>query len=446
MRMTARNSLVLATGFVFATLLLWPVVIFGQETPPPVHPESATQASPETEAGDLFSLKRLTGDWGGLRTDLEDTGISFSLTWQGIWQGNTRGGLETKNGNDFSNTYNLSLELDFGKMGLLPGASFFMEAQGTSGAEINDFDRAKIGGLSPTNANAGAEDPIFVNKYWYRQRLLDDRIEVRLGVIESFTDLIDVNNIAGSDDDQFLNSSLVGNPTIPHTIGMGAYLNVWPTDWLYARAMIADPAYRPGRTGFDTGFHGDDRVRTFWELGYVPQFEGANGTLGGHYRFGGWYHPRAKTIFRRTFGGLREPQSRSGDAGFFMNFDQFVWKENANENDKQGLSLFGRYGYAHGSVNRIEHFWSLGGQYVGLIPDRDDDVLGFGFAQAIQSRQFRHAIRPKADQETVFELYYGYHLTPWCVISPDLQLVLDPGGDTDDRDTFIVGLRVRIWF
>ncbi|MCH7839835.1 MAG: carbohydrate porin, partial [Planctomycetes bacterium] len=114
--------------------------------------------------------------------------------------------------------------------------------------------------------------------------------------------------------------------------------------------------------------------------------------------------------------------------------------------DKQGLSLFGRYGFAHGDVNRIENFWSLGGQYVGFVPGRDEDTLGFGFAQAIQSSEFHDAIRPRADRETVYEVYYAYRATPWCVITPDLQFIANPGGDKDDRDAFVAGVRVRLWF
>ena len=126
--------------------------------------------------------------------------------------------------------------------------------------------------------------------------------------------------------------------------------------------------------------------------------------------------------------------------------DQLIWKENGEPSDSQGLSVFGRYGYARDDVNRINHFWSFGGQCTGLIAGRDQDRLGFGFAQAIQSDQFKDEIRPRADRETVYELYYAYQVTPWCVITPDLQFITNPGGDKDDRDAFVAGLRLRIWF
>ena len=123
-----------------------------------------------------------------------------------------------------------------------------------------------------------------------------------------------------------------------------------------------------------------------------------------------------------------------------------MWKENDKPGDQQGMALFGRYGYAHGDVNRIEHFWATGGQYVGLIPTRNKDTLGFAVGQGIISKDLRGSTRPMADRETVYEWYYAIHLTPWCVVTPDLQVVTNPGGDKDDRDAVVGGLRVRITF
>ena len=73
-------------------------------------------------------------------------------------------------------------------------------------------------------------------------------------------------------------------------------------------------------------------------------------------------------------------------------------------------------------------------------------MLAFAVAQTILSKQFRSESHVGADRETVYELYYAYHATPWLVISPDFQVVTNPGGDKDDRDTFIGGLRMRIIF
>ena len=437
---------------VFETVVLLAVIL--PSAPLAAQPSSDVAAEtvqteatiPEAEASDLWGRKLITGDWDGARTAMEDWGLTLSLSYQHVYQVNMHGGLQTSNGHDIGGSYILGLELDFEKLFELQGGSFFMETKGTYGGDSNDFDARKVGGLFKTNQIADTDEWIFVNKWWYRQRLHDDRVEIRLGVIESFKDLIDTNTIAGSDEDQFTNRMLVGNPTIPHTNALGAYLNVWPTDWLYVRAMVVDPERTARTTGFDTGLHGSANVRTFGELGLVPEIDSPNGKLLGHYRFGTWYDPVEKSEFRNTFGGLLATQTATGDWGFYFGFDQVCWKENPDPSDHQGLSIFARYGYAHDDVNRFEQFWSLGGQITGLVEGRDDDRLGLGFAQAIQSDEYKDAINPRANRETVYELYYAYQLTPWCVITPDLQFITNPGGDKDDDDAFVAGVRVRLWF
>ena len=44
------------------------------------------------------------------------------------------------------------------------------------------------------------------------------------------------------------------------------------------------------------------------------------------------------------------------------------------------------------------------------------------------------------------ELYYDIEVTPWLHITPDLQVIVDPGG-SDARDVAIVcGIRTRMSF
>ena len=39
-----------------------------------------------------------------------------------------------------------------------------------------------------------------------------------------------------------------------------------------------------------------------------------------------------------------------------------------------------------------------------------------------------------------------YYLTPWFIISPDLQVLTHTGGDKDDPSTIIGGVRIRVIF
>jgi porin len=103
-----------------------------------------------------------------------------------------------------------------------------------------------------------------------------------------------------------------------------------------------------------------------------------------------------------------------------------------------------RYGHACAEeVQKVEHFWSAGAQYTGLLPGRDKDVLGLGTAQGILSDDYR-IVEPDADRETVYELYYSIHLTPWLIVSPDFQYITNAGGDKSDPQAMVAGLRFKM--
>ena len=112
----------------------------GTQPQPAPTAESATATTPsEPKPFDLWTAKRLTGDWAGVRTDLEDIGITLQLTYQQQFMVNTLGGLETKNGHDFAGSYDGTLLLNFGKMKLIPGGEFFFRYKGTWGGDRSDF-------------------------------------------------------------------------------------------------------------------------------------------------------------------------------------------------------------------------------------------------------------------------------------------------------------------
>jgi porin len=118
-----------------------------------------------------------------------------------------------------------------------------------------------------------------------------------------------------------------------------------------------------------------------------------------------------------------------------------VLKENAGAEDGRGLSLFGRFGCADDDVNPIRAFRSEGAQYQGLIPTRDDDILGFGVAQG----GLAEGAGFSAAHETVMEMYYKAAITPWLSVSASIQYVFHPGGDSGD-DAVVPGLRVQSTF
>ena len=418
-----------------------------QDTPPaqpPATPATQPEAKPaEPQPFDLWTSKRATGDWGGVRTWMDNTGIDFSMVYTPVFQNNFYGGNETHNAQEFTGDLRINLNLDFEKMKLIPGGFFFIRGKSSYNTGLG----RDVGSISATSWGITAgDDEFFLDKWWYGQRFLDKKIELRFGKLLSPVDLIDTNAYAGNPWDQFMNSVLNQNPTVPHRKSLGAYLKIKPTDWFYfSTAAIDADEPNPNRCwATDVGLHGGAHYVGYWEFGLTPTFQSAKGPMPGNYRFGFHCDPRPLPVYMPATVPAIYRRSHADDMGMYLSFDQLMWKENSDPKDKQGFGAFFRYGMAHQDINRIAQFWSVGAQYQGLIPTRDKDVLAFGVGDSLLSHTLRHKVNPLADRETVYELYYAIQITPWLIVYPDLQLIVNPGGNQDAHDALVGGVKVKL--
>ncbi len=411
-----------------------------QSPPPEKQPTAPVAEKPAAKTDDFWTRKTLTGDWGGARKEMEDKGITLQLYYNQQFQQNFKGGLDTHNGHRLSGSYDLNVLLDFEKMGFMDNAGFFLRA--AKGTWSDGINPNKVGALNNVNQDAGDDHPIFVNKWWFWKKFADDKVELRLGLLQTNKDLFDVSPYANHEDKDFINRGSIRNATIPHRNGIGVFLKVQPVEWLYTQFATLDAQFQARTTGFNSAFHDEPWFMVYSETGVTPKWKSAKGPMPGNVRVGVWYDPVPKTKFEDT--GAAE--AKTGDVGYYFGADQLVWKECEGEKDTQGLGLFARYGHAHADRNRITDYWSVGASYRGLIPERDNDVTGLAISQSILSDRYGDERHPRADRETAYEVYYAYQATPWCIISPHFQVITNPGGDQDDRDAIVGGVRVRITF
>lgn len=397
----------------------------------------------ERQPYNLTTTEYVTGDWGGLRPAAEEAGLSFHLSLTSVYMHNVHGGIQTRNGHRVTGSADYELILDFEKLLQLKGGTVYVLAESGWGDDIGE-DR--VGNLFGVNGDAFGDEEIVVSELWYEQVFLDEKARFRVGKLDLTVDF-DTNAFANDETAQFLNPALINtaNNSVPDR-GLGAQLVVTPVEWFYAGLGAADAQTEYATTGFNTAFHDEDYFYAISEAGLMPVWQTALGKLPGNYRFGLWYDPQPKERFVKLRDDHRgPPPTRRDDLGFYVNADQWVFRENPDdESDEQGLGVFVRYGWADQDCNLIEHFWSLGAQYQGLLPARDQDVLAFGFAQGILSDSLT-AYEP-GDRESVYELYYRIQIFPWLQITPDLQYIVNPGGTVDAHNSFVAGLRVQASF
>lgn len=384
----------------------------------------------------------LTDNWFGLGRELSKRGVSVNLGLTQIYQANLRGGMSThRRSGRYGGSYDLELELDTEKLFRMPGGRIFLLSEGSWS---DGLDASSVGSIFGVNDDAGGDRSIDVTELWYEHAFLDGRLRFRLGKIDLTGGFdcrgcpvaFDGSAYANDETSQFLNGALVNNPSIPfpdNGLGLMAYLQ--PLKWWYVSAGVADAQADARETGFNTTFHGRSDFFSIFETGVVPRLPSPKGELPGAYRIGLWYDPQPKDRFDGR-------GSKRDDVGIYLSFDQMVLKEISDEEDEQGLGIFARYGAADSDVNEIKSFWSAGAQYQGLVPSRNDDVLGFGMAQGRLSESAGFT----ASHETALETYYNASITPWLNITPSVQYIFNPGGQNNMEDAVVAGVRLQMSF
>jgi porin len=402
-------------------------------------PASAPAAEVRRFAPMAVDSPYATGDWAGLRRSAEDAGVSGQFFFNDTYQWLARGGLDEvgKNGA----TIDGFVVLDFGKMGVIPGGMLLTHVRRQWRAGVNPF----TGALWQVADDLDGNRRLHVDQLWYEQTLVRERLWVRAGFLDYQT-LVDRNAYANSEDLQFMNLQFDNNPLLPLPIGLGAAVTIKPVQWLSLLAGAGDAEAVLFQPGFSTAFHGPARFIWFLEPALhatLPNLLGT-GPLTGNYRFGMVSDPRPRSIRLPARVQAEGVGERGDDQGFYVSFDQLVFRENSA--DRQGLGLFGRYGFRHGDINLVSNFWSVGLSYTGLVPRRPADVLGVAVGQSIPSRTYNARVNRWADAETAAELYYSIAVTGWLTITPDIQYLSSPGFGPFVDDAIVLGLRARMSF
>jgi len=98
----------------------------------------------------------------------------------------------------------------------------------------------------------------------------------------------------------------------------------------------------------------------------------------------------------------------------------------------------------------VNFYFDTGLSYKGLIPTRDNDTVGVGFGYAQLSNGARSGLAEEGGSpvgaEMVLEFTYQAAITPWLVVQPDVQYIINPGGATDLGNALVVGGRASITF
>ncbi len=391
---------------------------------------AAAEAEPPGQPG-VLERDRLVGDPMGGRTRLERLGVDLQLFYNQLLTGKAEGGGANPDAVfGYSGSYDFFTRIDLEELAGWRGGRLLLQVQGQYDRNVND----DVGAIGDPIDDADFDAPIYVAQLWLAQSILQGRLRFELGYLQQQT-LIDRNAFANSEDRQFLSAFFDNNGVVPLPVGLGAAVIAAPLPWLEIAGVVADADSRPRDPGFDTAFDGADSLSWYVEASIASPL--ARSGRPGHTRLGVFVDGGEKIDFRTG-------RAERGHVGAWLGFDQVVWRT-----DRPGwgrLGVFARAGYADPDVNAVAYFWSLGFEHAGALPTRARDVFGFGVYQALGSAVYRREVDPDFDRETGIEIYYSVRALGWLILTPDLQIVIDPGG-TGANGTAVIGtLRTRIVF
>ncbi|WEK44744.1 MAG: carbohydrate porin [Candidatus Sphingomonas colombiensis] len=402
---------------------------------------------------------RLTGDWGGARTKLEDAGVTLSAHYWSETAGNPVGGF--KQAVRYTQQLDLLVELDLARLAGIDGGEVRIALDDRVGGSLSND---AIGNVFPVQQLYGAGQNLRLSELSYVQRLLDGKVEFQIG----WSPL--GNSFAGNPYAcYFQNNGVCGKPIgIAQDSGgahnypvaqWGARLRIAMPKDIYAAAGIyqVNPHLGDKDYGFNLTFQSTGVLMPF-EIGWEPNLGSAR--LPGQYRVGVYYNtspsPDVLLDVNGQSAGLTGAPflQRRSRFGFYLMASQKIFVEQPGS--KRGLALFASYARGDPHVALFGNSWEIGAVYQGTFRGRDNDYISAVFASGqfnprlTQYQVDRDIVLPGSvgvqRYERFAEVDYNFQAAPWLSLRPGLQYVLHPGGTGQIPDALVIGLDARITF
>lgn len=442
-------------------------LVFVALLPPPAQGEEPS----------LWTRDTVSGDWGGVRTQLSQRGIDFDLTYTGEVFANLSGGLQR--GAAYEDLIRFQVDADLEKLIGWRGGSARVAVDQIDNGGRNAEDL--VGALSdPSNIDARPTTRLLT--LWV-QRELGDAGSARIGQLDASNDFLVSSTASGLINNTFAWANIVdvnlpgGGPAFPLP-APGARLKLTPGRDIRALAAVfsGDPAgaCREDEDPQVCNKHGTTFSFTggalfLGEVQYWPHAASRPDIAQSSYKLGGFYHTGDFADQSRGNGNNgqivslavddSDPLEHQGNWGVYGIVDHSVWR-----NGPRGVAVFWRGAVVPKDRNLVSWYMDGGFAVMGPLRARRHDTLAFGVAYSNISsdaanldgirQRIRGSAFPIRNGETAFELTYKMQLAPWWTVQPDLQYIVHPGGnipDPDDPDTviedsFLIGLRTKLTF
>ncbi|VVN67062.1 Porin B [Pseudomonas fluorescens] len=391
----------------------------------------------------------LTGDWGGLRHQLDEQGIKFTGDYSGETAYNAHGGQHRSA--RYSQNIKLGVQLDLGKLyGLHNGDKIQLTVNDRRG---NSASEDLVGNRLPIQENYGGLYTR-LTELSYERTLFTPELNLKLGYMAMGNDLggLDSGILCN-----FMNAGFCGHPL--NMSGGSGWTN-YPNAHLGARVKYDfSPAWQLRVAAFNVDPQSNGNSSRAWHVGpkhttgtVVPielVYKHAS-ELPGEYKLGYYYD--SSNVQR-----IGSDKHVSGRGGHYLLIDQALW--NSQTSEGRTLHAFGQYSAASKAASPFSRWYGAGLVLYKPFAGRPRDTVALGYGRAVPNPRSRDVLQQAAEAsdnafpnldsaEQLLELSYGYQATPWLILRPDVQYIIEPGAFSAEKidNALILGLQVKATF
>ena len=374
----------------------------------------------------IWARKTLTGDWGGLRSQLNDKGLIFKASFTNFYQGMVSG--EGNNDFEFGSKFGFTTLINGEKLGLWKGFFAIARMEYNMGHSVN----GRGGSLLPVNMALylpGIEGADRWDMNFYFVQFLSPTDKFVLGKINN----MDLSNFStfngGLGVRNFFHNALVSPPnaiTVPYVFGVYYMSGNEKRDLTLA---LYDSNSRVNKMGVGDLF--EDGVTFFGSYNLVTHFFDKKGKQGlmGAYSTKDVRNVNDIEDFFPPGGNYIGEKSNRWSLTYF--FEQALYSH--PNNSQQSFGLFGTAGITDGKGSFSDYYFTLGIGGISPIKNRVNDQWGFGYFYYSLSDGLSDFNVPAvpgvlpgfivSSAESGFEGFYEYYFAPWLTLGADVQFI-----------------------
>ena len=417
-------------------------------------------------ADEAFSAdsKWMTGDWGGERTKLIEQGIDIKADYVGEVGANLHGGYNDVKTARYSDQFGLGVALDLQKLWGWDNTQAKIQLTNRNGQNISN-DRVgdpRAGTLSSSQEVYGRGHMVRLTQLWIQHQFLDGKLDVKAGYFGEGEDFntfpCEFQNLAfcGSQVGNWATNLWYNWPV--SQAALRVKYNITPELYAQIGAYNQNPSQLEHGNGFKLSGSGTKGTVLPVELVWSPKVN----DLPGEYRVG-YYKSTAPAddVKVNITNDGQDYRVRDSKHGYWFVVQQQLTSHNGDAS--RGLHIAANATFHDKQTNIVDNYQSLMFVYKGPFDARPKDDIGIGAARIHVNDDVKKSAElinasigatdysdplytPLRNTEYNYELNYGFHVTNWLTVRPNLQYITHPGGVNQVDDALVAGLKIQSVF